>query len=144
MLGRLLAVELAKRLGQNVTVKNVEGEVGNIGLRAAALAAPNGYTLLITTNAALINLIINPKLAVTAYNTPKDFEPIAYLGAAPNVIVVRPSSGIGSIAELIAKAKDNPGKLTCASSLRKAILARNKLPIWPVRRDGGGYAVALR
>jgi tripartite-type tricarboxylate transporter receptor subunit TctC len=115
MLGRLLAVELTKRLGQNVIVKNVEGEVGNVGLRAAALAAPDGYTLLITTNAALINLMINPNLAVTAYNTPKDFEPIAYLGAAPNVIVVRPSSDIGSVAELIAKAKNNPGKLTCAS-----------------------------
>ena len=115
MLGRMLAVELAKRLGQNVTVKNMEGEVGSVGLRAAALAAADGYTLLVTTNAALINLIINPKLAAAAYNTPKDFEPIAYLGAAPNVIVVRSSSSIGSVAELIAKAKNNPGKLTCAS-----------------------------
>jgi tripartite-type tricarboxylate transporter receptor subunit TctC len=115
MLGRLLAVELSQRLGQKITVKNVEGEVGNVGLRAAALAAPDGYTLLVTTNAALINLMINPKLAVTAYNTPKDLEPIAYLGAAPNVFVVRPSSDIGSVAQLIAQAKNNPGKLTCAS-----------------------------
>ncbi len=91
------------------------GESGSAGLRKAALAAPNGYTLLVTTNAALITLMINPKLSVTAYDTPKDFEPIAYLGSTPNVIVTRPSSGIASIADLIAKAKANPGKLTCGS-----------------------------
>jgi tripartite-type tricarboxylate transporter receptor subunit TctC len=79
------------------------------------MAAPNGYTLLVTTNAALINLVINPNLSKTAYDTLKDFAPIAYLGSTPLVIVTRPSSGIGSIADLIAKAKANPGKLSCAS-----------------------------
>jgi tripartite-type tricarboxylate transporter receptor subunit TctC len=79
------------------------------------MAAPNGYTLLVTTNAALINLVINPTLSKTAYDTLKDFAPIAYLGSTPLVIVTRPSSGIGSIADLIAKAKANPGKLSCAS-----------------------------
>jgi tripartite-type tricarboxylate transporter receptor subunit TctC len=79
------------------------------------MATPNGYTLLVTSNAALINLIINPNLSKTAYDTLKDFAPIAYLGSSPVVIVTRPSSGIGSIADLIAKAKANPGKLSCAS-----------------------------
>lgn len=111
MLGRLLAVEFSKRLGRNVTVKNIEGRSRQCWSQRCRLSCP----LLLTTNAALINLMINPKLAVTAYNTPKDFEPIAYLGAAPNVIVVPPSSDIGSVAQLIAKAKNNPGKLTCAS-----------------------------
>ena len=71
--------------------------------------------MLVTTNAALINLMINPKLSATAYDTPKDFAPIDYLGSTPNIIVTRPSSGIGSIAEFIAKAKANPGKRSCAS-----------------------------
>jgi tripartite-type tricarboxylate transporter receptor subunit TctC len=115
LIARLLATELAQRLGERVSIENLAGDVGNVGLRAAALARPDGYTLLVTTNAALINLMISPKLSATAYDTPKDFAPIAYLGATPNIIVTRPSSGIGSIAEFIAKAKANPGKLSCAS-----------------------------
>jgi tripartite-type tricarboxylate transporter receptor subunit TctC len=114
-LGRLLAARLTMRLGKQVAVENSVGEVGNVGLRAAAKATPNGYTLLVTTNAALINLAINPALSMTSYNTPKDFAPIAYLGDSPNVIVTRPSSGIDSIAGLIAKAKANPGRLSFAS-----------------------------
>jgi tripartite-type tricarboxylate transporter receptor subunit TctC len=115
LIGRLLATQLTQRLGEKVSVENLAGDVGNIGLRAAALSRPDGYTLLVTTNAALINLMINPKLSVTAYDTPRDFAPIAYLGSTPNVIVTSRVSGIGSIAEFIAKAKANPGKLSCAS-----------------------------
>jgi len=117
LIGRLLATELTQRLGRNVSVQNRAGEVGRVALRDVAMAAPNGYTLLVTTNAALINLVINPNLSKTAYDTftLKDFAPIAYLGSTPLVIVTRPSSGIGSIADLIAKAKANPGKLSCAS-----------------------------
>jgi tripartite-type tricarboxylate transporter receptor subunit TctC len=115
LLGRLLAAKLAMRLGEQVAVENQVGEVGNVGLRAAARATPNGYTLLLTTNAALINLAINPRLSMTSYNTPEDFTPIAYLGDSPNVIVARPSSEIDSIAGVIAKAKANPGRLTFAS-----------------------------
>src|SRR5215472_5908445 len=71
LLGRLLAAKLTMRLGKQVTVENSVGEVGNVGLRAAAKATPNGYTLLVTTNAALINLALNPVLSMTSYNTPK-------------------------------------------------------------------------
>jgi tripartite-type tricarboxylate transporter receptor subunit TctC len=115
LLGRLLATKLTMRLGKKVAVENRVGEVGSVGLRDVAKAAPDGYTLLVTTNAALINLAINPRLAMTSYNTPEDFAPIAYLGDSPNVIVARPSSGIDSIAGLITKAKANPGRITCAS-----------------------------
>jgi Tripartite tricarboxylate transporter family receptor len=62
--GRLLATRLTMRLGEPVVVENSVGEVGNVGLRAAARATPNGYTLLVTTNAALINLAINPRLSI--------------------------------------------------------------------------------
>jgi tripartite-type tricarboxylate transporter receptor subunit TctC len=115
LLGRILATNLTPIVGQQVTVKNLVGDVGSVGLRAAAAAAPNGYTLVVTTNAALINILIDRSLPRTAYDTPKDFAPIAYLGAAPNVIVASASSGIASVADLIAWAKANPGKLTCAS-----------------------------
>ena len=115
LLGRLLASELALKLGQDIIVDNRVGAVGNIGLSAAARAPANGYTLLVTTNAALINPLFNSSLSKTAYDTLKDFTPIAYLGAAPNFIITQPSSRITSAAGLIAKAKANPGKLTYAS-----------------------------
>ncbi|MFY9688094.1 MAG: tripartite tricarboxylate transporter substrate binding protein [Pseudolabrys sp.] len=112
LLGRLLAAELAPKLGQNVIVENRAGAVGNIGLAAGARAAPDGYTLVVVTGVVLIN----PSVAKVAYDPLKDFAPIAYLGAAPNAIITRPSSGITSIADLIARAKENPGKITYATA----------------------------
>src|SRR5689334_21625290 len=112
LLGRLLAAELAPKLGQNVIVENRAGAVGNIGLAAGARAAPDGYTLVVVTCVVLIN----PSVNKVAYDPLKDFAPIAYLGAAPNAIIARPASGITSIADLIAKAKANPGKVTYATA----------------------------
>jgi tripartite-type tricarboxylate transporter receptor subunit TctC len=60
-------------------------------------------------------VLINPSVSKVAYDPLKDFAPIAYLGAAPNLIITRPASGITSIADLIKKAKENPGKLNYAS-----------------------------
>ena len=112
LLGRLLAAELAPKLGQNVIVENRAGAVGNIGLAAGARAAPDGHTLVVVTGVVLIN----PSVTKVAYDPIKDFAPIAYLGAAPNAIITRPASGITSIADLIAKAKANPGKITYATA----------------------------
>ena len=111
LLGRLLAAELAPKLGQNVIVENRIGAVGNIGISMGARAAPDGYTLVVVTNVVLIN----PSVSKVAYDPLNDFAPIAYLGAAPNVIITRPASDIASIADLIARAKANPGKLNYAS-----------------------------
>src|SRR5581483_7043823 len=112
LLGRLLAAEMAPKLGQNVIVENRAGAVGNIGLAAGARAAPDGYALVVVTGVVLIN----PSVTKVAYDPLKDFAPIAYLGAAPNAIITRPASGITSIADLIAKAKANPGKITYATA----------------------------
>jgi tripartite-type tricarboxylate transporter receptor subunit TctC len=111
LLGRLLAAELAPKLKQNVIVENRIGAVGNIGISAVARAEPDGYTLLAVTNIVLIN----PSSSRVSYDPLKDFTPIAYLGAAPNVIITRPASGITGIADLIARAKAAPGKLNYAS-----------------------------
>jgi tripartite-type tricarboxylate transporter receptor subunit TctC len=112
LLGRLLAAELGKKLGQTVIVENKAGAVGDIGITAGARAAPDGYTLTEVTGVVLIN----PSVRKTAYDPLKDFAPVAYLGAAPNAIITRPATGINSVAELIAKAKANPGKLTYATA----------------------------
>src|SRR6185312_13773088 len=111
LLGRLIAAELGPALGQNVIVENRPGANGNIGLTAAARAAPDGYTLVVASGV----VEINPSVTKVAYDPIKDFAPIAYLGASPNVILTRPASGITSIADLIAKAKASPGKLNYAS-----------------------------
>ncbi|HXD45788.1 MAG TPA: tripartite tricarboxylate transporter substrate binding protein [Pseudolabrys sp.] len=111
LLGRLLAAKLGQKLGQTVIVENRIGAVGNIGIAAGARAAPDGYTFVVVTGVVLIN----PSVTKVAYDPLKDFAPIAYLGAAPNVIITRPASGITSIADLIKKAKASPGKLNYAS-----------------------------
>lgn len=112
LLGRLLAAELAPKLGQSVIVENRPGAVGNIGLAAGARAAPDGYTLVVVTGVVLIN----PSVQKVGYDPLKDFAPVAYLGAAPNAIITRPASGITSIADLVAKAKKDPGKITFATA----------------------------
>ena len=107
LLGRLLAAELSPILGQSVIVVNRPGANGNIGVEAAAHASPDGYTLLVASGSALVN----PSLREVPYDLVKDFEPVAYLGASPNVILTNSKSGIENIDDLIAKAKDQPGKL---------------------------------
>jgi len=110
--GRLLAKALADKLKTNVIVENRVGAVGNIGIAAAARAKPDGYTLLETSNV----IVINPSIKPAPYDPLKSFAPIAYIGASPNAIVTSPKSGIDSIADLIAKAKAKPGKLTYATT----------------------------
>jgi tripartite-type tricarboxylate transporter receptor subunit TctC len=111
LLGRLLAAELAPKLGVTVIVEIRAGAVGNIGLATAARAAPDGNTLVVVTCVVLIN----PSVSKVGYDPLASFAPIAYLGAAPNVIITRPATGITSIADLIAKAKADPDKLNYAS-----------------------------
>jgi tripartite-type tricarboxylate transporter receptor subunit TctC len=111
LLGRLLAAELRPVLGQTVIVENRPGANGNIGLAAAARAAPDGYTLVVASGVVLIN----PSVGKAGYDPIKDFAPVAYLGASPNVLLTRPGSGIASVQDLIAKAKAKPGTITYSS-----------------------------
>jgi tripartite-type tricarboxylate transporter receptor subunit TctC len=110
LLARLIASELGPALKQNVIVENRPGANGNIGLGYVAHATPDGYTLVVASGV----VEINPTIRKSGYEM-KDFAPVAYLGASPNVILTRPESGIGSVQELIAKAKANPGKITYSS-----------------------------
>ena len=72
---------------------------------------PDGYTLVVASGVVLIN----PSIRKSGYDPIKDFAPVVYLGASPNVILTRPASGITSIQDLIAKAKAEPGKITYSS-----------------------------
>ena len=93
-------------------VENRGGGGGNVGMGIVARATPDGYTLLLTSTAIAVNPALYSNLP---YDPIKDFAPICELVNAPNVIFVRPESGIKSLAELIARAKAAPGALNYAS-----------------------------
>ena len=113
LLARMLSVALPPVIGQSVVVENRGGAGGNIGITAAARAQPDGYTLLVTSSA----LVVNPGLyAKVPYDPVKDFVPIVDLGSSPNVLVTLPMSGITSLKDLIAQAKADPGKLNYSTA----------------------------
>lgn len=113
----ILAREVAQELGQKwnvpVVVDNRAGASGAIGSEQVARSSPDGHTLLLTAT----HHVINPSLFKTLkYDTRSDFTSIAQIAAVPNVLVVHPSLGVNSVAELIAKAKAQPGKLNFGSA----------------------------
>jgi tripartite-type tricarboxylate transporter receptor subunit TctC len=111
---RALALRLADRLGQPIVIDNKGGAGGNIGAEAAARSPADGYTLFIGFNATHgANLALFGKLA---YDPVADFAPISLLAAVPNVISVHPAVPVNSLAELVALAKSQLGKLSYASS----------------------------
>jgi tripartite-type tricarboxylate transporter receptor subunit TctC len=103
ILARLTADQLTKALGQQVIAENRPGAGGSIGADIAAKAAPDGYTLvMVTISTHGIAPAIYPKLP---YDAQKDFAPIANIGLTPQVLMASLKSGIGSVADLVAKAK---------------------------------------
>jgi len=112
IIARILSVALTQPLAQQVIVDNRGGASGNIGMGQAARATPDGYTLLVTSTAIAVNTALFKNLP---YDPIKDFAPISELVNAPNVLFVRPDSGINTIADLVAQAKANPEKFNYAS-----------------------------
>jgi tripartite-type tricarboxylate transporter receptor subunit TctC len=114
ILARILTDKLGRLLGQPVIVDNRPGAGGNVAGEFVAHAAPDGYTLLIGNNAILAT---NASLySNVGYDAMKDFAPVSLIGTQANVLVVNPNVPAHSLAELIALAKANPGKLNFASS----------------------------
>jgi tripartite-type tricarboxylate transporter receptor subunit TctC len=113
-MARLIALRLGPALGQQFVVENRPGAGGNIGARAVAHAAPDGYTLLVG-NSGVFG--VGPSLYANAgFDPRKDFAAVGLIASFQQVVVVHPSLPIHSIAELVAYAKQNPGKLTYASA----------------------------
>ncbi len=111
-MARILAQNLGPVLPGNIIVENRPGASGNIGIGYAAHAEADGYTLLVSSSA----YVVNPSLfAKVPYDPFKDFAPITELGTTPNMIVVSTKLGINSIAELFAHAKAKPDELNYAS-----------------------------
>jgi tripartite-type tricarboxylate transporter receptor subunit TctC len=112
IIARIVSLAFQKSLGQSVIVDNRGGGGGNPGMAIAARAAPDGYTLLLTSTAIAVNPALYNNLP---YDPFKDFTPICELVNAPNVLFVRADSDIKSIADLIARAKAAPGALNYSS-----------------------------
>lgn len=113
-IARIVAQKLSEALGQQFIVDNRPGAGGNIGTAASAKGKPDGYTLLLTVNSAHV---INPALyKTTGFDPVKDFEPISPVATAGYVLVAHPSFPGKNVAELIAAAKAQPGKLMIASA----------------------------
>jgi tripartite-type tricarboxylate transporter receptor subunit TctC len=114
ILARIIASKLGGVLGQPFIVDNRPGAGGNVAGEAVAHAAPDGYTLLLGNNAILAT---NANLyAKIGFDPQADFAPISLIGTQANVLVVNNTVPAHSLAELIALAKANPGKLNFASS----------------------------
>jgi tripartite-type tricarboxylate transporter receptor subunit TctC len=110
---RILAKSLGARLGQTVIVDNKAGAGTVIGVGAAAQAAPDGYTLVISSNTSFtINPALKPKLP---YDAVASFEAIGVIGGSPLVLLAHPSFPAKSVKEVVELAKSRPGKLNYAS-----------------------------
>ena len=112
IIARIVSAALQKSLGQSVIVDNRPGGGGNPGMGLAARAAPDGYTLLLTSTSIAVNPALYKNLP---YDSIKDFAPICELVNAPNVLFVRSDSSIKTVADLIARAKAAPGTLNYSS-----------------------------
>lgn len=114
VLARVIAEKLSALLKSQVVVDNRGGAGGNLGTRSVAKAAPDGYTLLLGHTGTMS---INPSLYVNAgYDPRKDFEPIGLIASMPVALIAHPSFAPKTVAEIIALAKKEPGKINLGTS----------------------------
>ena len=126
--------KLSQSLGQQFYIENQAGAGGNLGMGAAARAAPDGYTIAVVSTSFVVNPSLYPKIPYDPY---KDFAPVTLAAVSPNVLVVHPSIPANNVKELIAFLKANPGQIQLRSFRRRHHAAS-------VRRDvqalaGPGY-----
>jgi|WetSurMetagenome_2_1015567.scaffolds.fasta_scaffold01427_11 tripartite-type tricarboxylate transporter receptor subunit TctC len=147
ILARLIGPHLSKAVGQPVVVENKQGATGNIGADFVAKAEKDGHTLLLTDVGALAAA---PNLfSKLTYDVEKDLTPVGMVMFAPYILAVHPSVPVKNVAELVAYAKANPGKLALghsgvgnANHLTGIVLAKHWGIIWKyVPYKGGAAAI---
>jgi tripartite-type tricarboxylate transporter receptor subunit TctC len=145
--GRLMADRLSRVLGQTVVVDNRGGAGGAIGSSFVAKAAPDGYTLIVTSQSThVVNPAVNPKLP---YDAVKDFAPITLIDRLANVLLVSANLPIQTFDDLVKYARANPGKLNYASAGTGSVshlsmeLLKNQANIPMVHVPYRGSGVAL-
>jgi tripartite-type tricarboxylate transporter receptor subunit TctC len=113
IMGRLIAPQITKALGQPIIVENKPGAAQNVAAEIVARAPKDGYTLFMSSAALGVNISLYSKLN---YDPIKDFAPVALFGTGPNLLLVHPSFPAKTIKEFIAVVKKNPGKYNYSSS----------------------------
>jgi tripartite-type tricarboxylate transporter receptor subunit TctC len=114
IMARLIAQHLSRALGQQFVIENRAGAGGTVGARAVAKAAPDGYTLMVGHSGVFG---VAPALyADPGYEPRRDFAPIGLIASYQQVLVVHPSVPVHSVADLIARARKDPGKITYATA----------------------------
>jgi tripartite-type tricarboxylate transporter receptor subunit TctC len=113
IMGRLIAEPLGTQLGTRVIIDNRSGASGNIGMEAAAKAAPDGYTVVLNTIPLVTNKSLFDKLS---WDPIRDFSPIGMVATGPHVLVVPPKVQAKNVQELVRLARASPGKLSYASA----------------------------
>jgi tripartite-type tricarboxylate transporter receptor subunit TctC len=147
VVGRILSEPLGAVLGQPIIIDNRGGAGGSLGTELVAKAAPDGYTILLTLSSHTINPKLYPNLP---FNTERDFAPISLAALSPQILVANPSLPANNMAELIALAKAQPGKLNFASVgtgspahiAGELLKLKAGIDIVHVPYKGGGPAVA--
>jgi tripartite-type tricarboxylate transporter receptor subunit TctC len=112
IIARIAAAALQQSLGGSVIVENKGGGGSNIGMGFVARAEPDGYTILLSTSAFVVNPSLYDSLP---YDPVKDFVPIAELATSPNVFAVKPELGISTMKEFIGLAKANPDRFNVST-----------------------------
>jgi tripartite-type tricarboxylate transporter receptor subunit TctC len=120
LIARVLAQRMGSILGQTVIIENKGGADGAIGTAAVARAAPDGYTIILSTTSTHV---INPLLYKTiSYNPATDFQPISLVAQSPNILVSSLKFGAKSVADVIARARAAPGTLNVATGATMHLL----------------------
>ena len=109
---RLVFEQLSAQIGHGIVVENRTGAGGTIGTSFVAKADPDGYTILVSSNAHTIAPALYPKLS---YDVARDFAAVIPLGATPAVLVVSPAKNFKSLGDLVSAAKAKPGAITFSS-----------------------------
>ncbi|MPZ44773.1 MAG: tripartite tricarboxylate transporter substrate binding protein [Betaproteobacteria bacterium] len=144
---RVTAQKLTQRWGQQFIVENRPGAGGTIGTELVARAAPDGYTLLVSSPSAIV---VNPFLFAKLPYAPKDFVPVVMLAPTYYVLIAHPSEPARSVQELIEVARKQPGKLVLASGglgapsdlMGEMFKNLAKIDAVTVQYKGGGQAIA--
>src|SRR5215470_12784946 len=144
VIGRIIGQQLNVILGQSIVIENRGGAGGTIGARFAAMADPDGYTLMFANTSTMS---INPAVyRHLDYDPAKVFAPVALIGATSNIVVVNPALPVKTIAELIAYGRANPGRLSYSTPgvgtpphmIGEMFKQRTGLDITHVPYKGGG------
>jgi tripartite-type tricarboxylate transporter receptor subunit TctC len=120
LIARVLGQRMGALLGQTVIIENKGGADGAIGSAGVARAAPDGYTIILSTTSTHV---INPLLVKTiSYNPSTDFQPVALVAQSPNILVSSPKFDAKSVADVIARARAAPGTLNVATGATMHLL----------------------